>query len=100
MGLVQQRTWAELKELCGSGVLLRVSPIGGTSVVLCALAGKAVRLRCALILCFISSRCGRGRPVHGHRVMECTRLGFRGGILPFSPEGSAKRICRDMQHHS
>lgn len=42
-GLQQQsvrgRMWPECKNLCGSRMLLRVSPIRGTSVVLVALAG-------------------------------------------------------------
>lgn len=98
-GLQQQgirgRMWAERKELCGSRMLLRVSPIRGTSVVLCALAGKTVHLCSTLFLCPISRGSERRCPVYSHGVVGCACLGFRGWIFPFSPKGPAKRICKD-----
>lgn len=90
--------WREggLGELWGSRVLLWVSPTAGTSVLLCAPAGKAVRFgRRALLPRAVGDRGWGDRPVGRGPV------GFRRGVLlhlvfPSSPEGpAAERICRD-----
>lgn len=94
LGEVQpQGNRAELKELCGGRMLLRVSPIRGTSVVLRALAGETVHLRPALPRCPFSLGSQRRGPMYSHGVMGRASLGFGGWIFPFSPEGHAKRTC-------
>lgn len=91
---VRGRTWAECKDLCGSGVLLRVSPTRGTSVVLCALAGEAVHLCFTLFLCPVCGGSQMRCPVHSHWVPGRSWLGFRWQIFPVSPERPAQGICR------
>lgn len=92
-----------LEELRGGGVLLWVSPTAGTSVLLCAPAGKAVRLGCRALL---PRRWGRpvgGGPV-GFRRRVRLHLVFLLFLLP-SPEGPAaeriykrKKTCHTTAH--
>lgn len=94
--VIRGRTWAECKDLCGSRMLLRVSPIRGTSVVLCAFAGKTVHPCFALLICSVCSGSQR-RSVYSHWVLGRAWLGFRGRIFPFAPEGPTKTICKDSK---
>lgn len=95
---IRGRTWVECEDLCGSRMLLRVSPIRGTSVGLCALAGKTVHLCFALSLCPVGSGSQRRCPMNSHWVLGRAWLGFRGRIFPFSPEGPTKGICKTVTH--
>lgn len=86
-----------VKDLCGGRMLLMVSPIRGTSVVLCALAGKRVCLDLTLFHCPVSSGGQRRHPVHSHWMLRHAWLGFGVWIFTFSPERPAKRICKDSK---